>query len=104
MVGVMNAVTEEPAWQVNIFNDQIVACWREGAFTMTPLITEKAWELCIAELRDKAVHFDKNQHVSVLDTGSCICKSDTLVPESLSEYIRARAVPLLEQLEKDKDC
>jgi hypothetical protein len=101
MVAVMNTLTDKPEWQVNIFDDQIVARWREEAFVTTPLMSEKAWTWCITELRDKAVYFKKNQYIRVLDTGSCICKSDTLVPESLRSEFSSGIAPLLQQQDKN---
>ena len=101
MVAVMNTLTDKPEWQVNIFDDEVVALWREEAFATTPLMSEKAWTWCLAELRDKAVYFKENQYIRVLDTGSCICKSDTLIPESLGSEFRSGIVPLLEQQDKD---
>jgi hypothetical protein len=101
MVAVMNTLTDKPDWQVKIFDDQAVASWREEAFATTPFMSEKAWTWCLAELRDKAVHFNNNQYVRVLDTGPCICKSDTLVPESLGAEFRSGVAPLLEQPDKD---
>ncbi|KAK0101338.1 hypothetical protein ONS95_006515 [Cadophora gregata] len=101
MVAVMNAVTDKPAWHVNIFNEKIVGDWREEAFATTPLMSEKAWNWCMDELRDKAILFGENQYVRVLDTGSCICKSDTLLHESLGAEFRSGIAPLLERPDKD---
>jgi hypothetical protein len=101
MVAVMNTLTDKPEWHVNIFNDQIVANWREEAFATTPLMSDKAWSWCLDELRDKAVQFSESQYVRVLDTGSCICKSDALVPESLGAMFRSGVAPLLERPDKD---
>ncbi len=101
MVAVMNTLTDKSGWHVNISNDQIVADWREEAFATTPLMSERAWSWSLNELRDKAVHFGENQYVRVLDTGSCICKSDTLLPESLGAAFRTGVAPLLEQPYKD---
>jgi hypothetical protein len=42
MVAVMNTLTDKPEWHVNIFNDQIVANWREEAFATTPLVTKQS--------------------------------------------------------------
>ncbi|RDW56739.1 hypothetical protein BP6252_13994 [Coleophoma cylindrospora] len=101
MVAVMNTLTDQPEWQVQIFDDEIVARWRKEAFVTTPLMSEKAWTWCVAELRDKAVAFEKNQYIRVLDTGSCVCKSDTLISDSLAAEFRLGIAPLLEQPDKD---
>ena len=38
MVGVMNIVTYKFQWNVDIFDEGIVADWREEAFASTPLM------------------------------------------------------------------
>lgn len=43
----------------------------------------KAWEWCVAELRDKSTHFNKHGCSRVLDTGSSVRKSDMLVSKAL---------------------
>ncbi|RFU81038.1 hypothetical protein TARUN_1131 [Trichoderma arundinaceum] len=88
MVAVMNTLTDKPEWHDGIFNDNIVANWREEAFATTPLMSDKAWNWCLNELRDKAVYFRENHHVRVLDTGSCICKSDTPASQALAASFR----------------
>ena len=101
MVAIMNTLTDKPEWHFKILDEQIVARWREEAFATTPLMSEKVWTWCLAELRDKAMHFEKNQYIRVLDTGSCICKSDTLVPDSLASEFKSRIALLVEQQDKD---
>lgn len=54
MVAVMNRLTDQ-AWYVHIFDDEVVAEWKRETFDTTPLMSEKAWEWCVKELRDKAV-------------------------------------------------
>ena len=71
MVSVMNIITDKFGWDLNMFDEKMVAEWREEAFKSTPLMSEQAWNWCLAELRDKAVLFSKNHYIRVLDTGSC---------------------------------
>ncbi|PWY70308.1 hypothetical protein BO94DRAFT_539764 [Aspergillus sclerotioniger CBS 115572] len=97
MVAVMNNLTDHPDWHVDIFNDEVVALWKKEAFDTTPLMSEKAWDWCLKELRDKAVYFRENQHIRVLDTGSCVCKSDTPTLRSLGAVFRWAVPPLLRQ-------
>lgn len=94
MVEVMNNITDHAEWHVDITNDEVVSRWRQEAFDTTPLMSERAWSWCLKELHDKADHFRENQHVLVLDTGSCVCKSDTPILRSFSAIIR-QAVPAL---------
>lgn len=96
MVQLMNKITDKPGWHVDVFDNKVVNKWREKAFKTSPLVSEKAWGWCLTELRDKAIYFGETQHVRVLDTGSCICKSDSADLQSLADSIRSSATPLLE--------
>lgn len=60
MVTVMNHLTDRPAWDVDVFDDEVVAKWKQETFDITPLMSEKAWGWCIKELRDKAVDLREN--------------------------------------------
>ncbi|KAJ5908750.1 hypothetical protein N7495_001432 [Penicillium taxi] len=102
MVGVMDRITDHPTWFVDIFNHQTIANWRKEAFDTTPLMSEMAWTWCVKELQDKALFFRENQHVRVLDTGSCVCKSDTTTLSALSGLFR-QSVPsvLMQQLNQE---
>lgn len=93
MVTVMNRLTDKPEWHVGIFDDGTVAAWAEEVFASTRLMSEKAWKWCLDELRDKAAEFREKQHVRVLDTGSCVCKSDTPTLQSLAALFRHAAMP-----------
>ncbi|EHK18986.1 uncharacterized protein TRIVIDRAFT_204382 [Trichoderma virens Gv29-8] len=95
MVAVMNTLTDKPGWHIDIFNEDIATEWRKEAFAATPLMSEKAWAWCIAELRDKANEYTQKQYIRVLDTGSCVCKSDILVPTALSVEFKSEIEPLL---------
>ncbi|KAJ5628816.1 hypothetical protein N7490_011044 [Penicillium lividum] len=104
MVAVMNHLTDRPAWYVNIFDDEVVAEWKQDTFDATPLMSEKAWGWCVKELRDKAVDLRDNRqvHIRVLDTGSCVCKADTESLGSLSAAFRGSVPALLEEQQEQK--
>ncbi|RAL02988.1 DUF4246 domain-containing protein [Aspergillus ibericus CBS 121593] len=97
MVAVMNHLTDHLDWHVDISNDEVVARWKKEAFDMTALMSDKTWDWCLKELRDKAIDFRENQHIRVLDTGSCVCKSDTPTLSSLSTLFRWAVPPVLRQ-------
>lgn len=103
MVDLMNKLTDKPGWHVDIFNDEIVDKWREKAFETSSLMSEKAWSWCLKELRDKAVYFGETQHVRVLDTGSCVCKSDNPDLQRLAASIRSAATTLIENDRKNEN-
>lgn len=98
---VMNKLVDKPEWYVDIFNDQVVAKWREEAFEMISLMSEKAWSW-IWMSWIIAVYFREKQYVCVLDTGSCVCKSETLALQSLAASFRSTATPILDQ-QQNKD-
>lgn len=83
IVQLISRVTDIHKWYECVNNEQIVAQWREKALE-TPLISEKAWEWCVAELRDKAILFGSTKRVLNLDTGTSISKSDE-VPSGIRE-------------------
>lgn len=97
MVDLMNKVTDKPGWNVDVFNDEIVDNWRKWAFETYHLMSEKAWSWCLEELRDKAAYFKETKHVRVLDTGTCVCKSDTPDLQALATLFKSAATPLLDQ-------
>ncbi|KAJ5890497.1 uncharacterized protein N7473_006725 [Penicillium subrubescens] len=97
MVAVMEQLTDRPGWIVNIFDDQVVADWRKEVVATNSLISEMAWTWCVKELRDKALDFHEKQHIRVLYTGACVCKSDTADLRALSEAFQQSVPSVLEQ-------
>lgn len=102
MLGVMNALTDKPHWEEKVFDDEISKKWGEEAQKIH-LMSEKAWEWCLLELRDKAVRFKKTGRVLVLDTGSRISKSEATVSEALNRELRHAVQPFLELPEDEKN-
>ncbi|KAF2495402.1 hypothetical protein BU16DRAFT_389520 [Lophium mytilinum] len=100
MLKVMEALTDKPEWTRKVFDDTIVAKWREEALQM-PLISEKAWDWCLLELRDKARFYEEKGYVLTLDTGSVCAKSDTIVDETLRTELLQAVQPLLDSPAKD---
>jgi len=118
MIALMELITDTDKWEVDVFDEQKVASWREearaAASTITfeeklfvgwgekevaamPLISEKAWNWCILELRDKAAVFKNKGFVRGVDAGSCVCKSDVLISMALAEELKHAVAPLREQ-------
>ncbi|EPE36492.1 hypothetical protein GLAREA_08655 [Glarea lozoyensis ATCC 20868] len=115
MLSIMNHVTDTKDWHLNIFDVEKVEEWRHDAsfsaldFTIDehrmtewgektgpamPLVSEKTWEWCLAELKDKAVAFHDKQFLRVLDAGSCVCKSDGLVSTDTAEGFKVTVAQL----------
>lgn len=102
MLGVMNALTDKPNWHEKVLDDEIADSWGEEARAV-PLMSDKAWEWCLLELRDKAARFRKTGRVLVLEGASRVSKSDTIVSETLNKELRVALQPLLEQPDGLKD-
>ncbi|KAF2184858.1 hypothetical protein K469DRAFT_739224 [Zopfia rhizophila CBS 207.26] len=88
MLALMNALTDKPNWNQKIFNEEIVAKWRNEALEIP------------FKLRDKARSFEKTGYVPALDTGSGCAKSDTIVTEQLRQDLIQAVQPLLD----NPDC
>jgi len=102
MLTIMNFITDKKGWETGSFEQGIIAGWREECANLVMIIDEqftdrfvdkevpvgqlmsyKMWEWCVMELRDKAKLFKRISLVRVLDSGSCVCKSDLLIPSIL---------------------
>lgn len=102
MLGVMNAITDKPDWHKKVFDDEIVAKWKQEACAIH-LVSEKAWDWCLTELRDKARRFERIGRILVLDAGSVVSKSDQRVPESLRQELKDAVRPLQDQPDAERD-
>ncbi|KAG8160806.1 hypothetical protein KVR01_009070 [Diaporthe batatas] len=102
MMGVMNVLTDKKDWHEKVFDDVIVARWKEEARSV-PLISDMAWEWCLTELRDKARRFEHTGRVLVFDAGSRISKSDQRVTETLRQELKDAVRPLLERPDSERD-
>lgn len=102
MLGIMNALTDKPDWHKKVFDDEIVAKWKQEACAIH-LISEMAWDWCLTELRDKAKRFERIGRVLVLDAGSRISKSDQRVSEALRQELKDAVKPLLDRPDAERD-
>ncbi|WOO78955.1 uncharacterized protein LOC62_02G002492 [Vanrija pseudolonga] len=85
MLWYMNKITDEPGWEVRVLDDALVEQWRAEVRTLpasdngppfTIGFTDRMFDWCIRELRDKAVLFKKTGYVGVLDCAAAVCKMD----------------------------
>lgn len=112
MMTLMDRLTDKPDWTEKIKDGQIVAKWREEAMTpecektlpvrnpakRTRLISEKAFDNCIAELKCKAEFFKESGLIYCLDSNKNthnIIKSDVLVKPDLHNQLKAAFDKLL---------
>jgi hypothetical protein len=97
MLGLINDLTEVHGWHEDIFDDNLMVDWRTQALSR-PLVSPRAWDWCLAELRDKALYFEQTGNIVVFNTGAGIVKSDA-VAEMIQTELR-NAAELLEADEK----
>jgi hypothetical protein len=125
MITLIELITDTDEWDVDVFDDGKVANWRGEAIVAGPTFTveqellegwgekrvlameltsNKAWNWCIMELRDKATLLQTQGYVLVADAGSCVCKSDIVISPALAEELNQAVVPLRESYgEKGRD-
>jgi hypothetical protein len=102
MLAIMDAITEKPRWQEKIFDETIVEKWRTEATAML-LISQRTWDWCVRELRDKTVFLSEHGFIKTLDTGSACAKADGLIDDDLRDELLAGVEPLLDVKESEKD-
>lgn len=91
MIQFMGRLTEKQDWRKKAFDEGTVAKWREEAKN-AELISEKAFEWCITELRDKAT---EERFTITLDGGARCVKADGLLSEQLHDDLNAGVRPIL---------
>jgi uncharacterized protein DUF4246 len=97
MLRQMNRITDLPDWHIKVHGDATTVASLRPSPYQAPLISDAAWEWCIAELRDKADTFTETGHVSVFDSGSCLVKSDVLITSRLLEKLQAQVEQLADE-------
>ena len=121
MLTIMNFITDKKGWEMGIFEEEITAGWREECAILVMMIDEqltdrfsarevpveqlmsdKMWEWCVMELRDKAKLFKEIGFVRVLDSGSCACKSDLLISSTLCKDLQDASTQLWKSGRKER--
>ncbi|KAI2775650.1 hypothetical protein F4815DRAFT_504153 [Daldinia loculata] len=110
MMGFINQISDKPNWEEKVFDETIVAKWKEEAKMASHqnldgdvFLSDKMFENCIKELRDKAKQVKKTGIVNVLDAELAVAKSDTIVPSSLVDALRLGVKSLEDVPDKYKD-
>ncbi|KAL4877158.1 hypothetical protein BJY04DRAFT_222288 [Aspergillus karnatakaensis] len=88
MLKLMNFLTERPGWEGLVFDASSVQNWRTEAVKEFPLISSKAWDWCVSELRDKAERYQETGLIMVLNAGAGVCKSDIIIPPTVRTEIK----------------
>ncbi|KAK0704572.1 hypothetical protein B0H67DRAFT_498283 [Lasiosphaeris hirsuta] len=119
MLNLMDRLTDKPNWHEKVFDDQIVARWRDEALTQpedgiyaqiiegrqsgkelpmptrTRIISPHAFDYCISELRGKVPYFKETGLIWTLNSReNIVVKSDTVVPADVHEALKAAFVKL----------
>ncbi|KAM3424135.1 hypothetical protein BST61_g11319 [Cercospora zeina] len=109
MMALMGEITDKPEWDRKVFDDKIVAKWRAEALATNAdakpecVLTEKAIEYCIEELRDHASKLKETNMVPALDATGVVYKSDSLVTAETREALKLAAAPLEDVADNKKD-
>ncbi|CBX90456.1 hypothetical protein LEMA_P065820.1 [Plenodomus lingam JN3] len=107
----MNSITDKPGWEKKVYDDEIVAKWSQEA---EALDWNKAaiahgdmspgnFNHCIAELRAKAAFSEKSGMIPILDSTSCVLKSDTAISADIKEELRNAVRDLEDVPDHQKD-
>ncbi|KAK1219054.1 hypothetical protein PQX77_018244 [Marasmius sp. AFHP31] len=104
ILSIINELSDKPEWDRKVTDKAIVARWKTEALGREGVdCSEDMFNFCISELRAKAPRFLQTGRIAILDSEAAIVKSDTAIPASLTEDLKA-AVRLLEDVpERDKD-
>ncbi|KAK6445204.1 hypothetical protein FP744_10001452 [Trichoderma asperellum] len=110
MLKFVEEITNKAQWWEKVFNPQIAEKWTQEALEMNwkeyrnyADFTPAMAEACIRELRIKADLYIKTGLIPIFDYSSCVIKSDSLVPESLRDDLRAAVAKLENVPDEEKD-
>ncbi|TFK31619.1 hypothetical protein BDQ12DRAFT_693870 [Crucibulum laeve] len=103
MLRLMNQLTDKPEWDKKVFNEAIIEKWKAEALSTESLdITPAMVNWCIAELQYKAKFFQSSGGLVTVYNGDVV-KSDTIIPSSLQEALKAAVAPLENVPDREKD-
>ncbi|TGJ85399.1 hypothetical protein E0Z10_g3348 [Xylaria hypoxylon] len=107
MMEFMNQITDKPDWERKVLDKEIVNTWRDeamgpGAQDIDPdleddydvYMSEKMFDNCIKELRNKVKEYKDTGLISILDAEVEVVKSDSTITSSLADLLKATAKPL----------
>ncbi|KAI0799890.1 hypothetical protein GGR55DRAFT_668133 [Xylaria sp. FL0064] len=112
MMEFMNHITDKPDWDRKVFDEEIVNKWHREAMGSQAqemnldgdvYMTEKMFDYCIRELRDKVQEYQNTGLISILDAEVEVVKSDSVIPSSLLDLLKARVKPLEDVSDHQKD-
>ena len=94
ILDLISSITDRPDWHRGIFDQQVIAQWRDDAVASSSLINDKTWDWCLQELQGKARIFHRDGRLVVFDTSSGVCKYDSEISSGLKSQL-SNSVDLL---------
>lgn len=101
MMQIMNVITDKPEWERKVFDEHIIAKWREEVAQSGHDATPKMMDWIVKELQWKAGILEQTGFVEVFDAG--VVKSDTVVSKELQDELKEAVVPFENVPEEEKD-
>ncbi|KAJ5938599.1 hypothetical protein N7466_001733 [Penicillium verhagenii] len=95
---VMNTITDKPAWDRKVFDEQIVSKWRKEISQSGLDMSPNMMDWIIKELQWKSGIYQETGIVQVFDIG--VVKSDTAISQQVQQALKS-AVHSLQDIPKD---
>ncbi|KAF3076612.1 hypothetical protein CFAM422_001081 [Trichoderma lentiforme] len=109
MLKVVEEITNQPEWWVNVHDAQITDNWKKeilgldwNDYVKYADFTPSMADWCIEELKQKADLYEKTGLIPVLDYDACVIKSDKLVPDTLKQELCVGSQKLQQAISGDK--
>ncbi|KAF5536735.1 hypothetical protein FMEXI_10196 [Fusarium mexicanum] len=97
-------ITNKPRWWEKVSKTDIVCKWKQEALQMPWAsyqqngdFTSKMTDVCFKDLAAKAKIYEQTKLIPVMESSSCVIKSDAILPKELMQRLRA-ATALLEDV------
>ncbi|KAI7385473.1 hypothetical protein KC336_g17962 [Hortaea werneckii] len=103
MMAVLNKLTEKPDWERKVYDDGILAKWREESRRFGKSMrlagpddgfSDAMFDYCTAELRDYASISKTHGFVPAIDATATVYKSDIIIPAPVKASLREAVKPL----------
>ncbi|KAL4884947.1 hypothetical protein BJY04DRAFT_214830 [Aspergillus karnatakaensis] len=101
MMRIMNTISDKPEWQRKVFDEDIVAKWRDEITKSGQDVSEKMMDFVIKEMRWKAGLMEKTNYVQVFDDG--VVKSDAAISKDNQAALKQAVIPLEDVPEEQRD-
>ncbi|RKK11692.1 hypothetical protein BFJ65_g13568 [Fusarium oxysporum f. sp. cepae] len=101
MLKLEEEIINKAHWWEKVLNTDIVSKWKQEALQMPWAsyqhngdFTSKMADVCFKDLAAKAKIYQQTKLIPVMESSSCVIKSDTLLPNELKQRLRAAAALL----------